>query len=157
MVETKRSILIGSDENGYVLKGQLKEYLKEKGYDVIDVGVNGNEKTLYPHIAIVLCEKLLKEGYERGILVCGTGIGMTVTANKIPGIRAAVIHDPYSAERARASNDAQIAAFGSQVIGVDAAKKNLDIWLKSEFAGGRSLPKVEMIKELDKKRTSMAA
>ncbi|NMC29268.1 MAG: ribose 5-phosphate isomerase B [Pelolinea sp.] len=157
MVETKRSILIGSDENGYVLKGQLKEYLKEKGYDVIDVGVDGNEKTLYPQIAIVLCEKLLKEGYERGILVCGTGIGMAVTANKIPGIRAAVIHDPYSAERARASNDAQIAAFGSQVIGVDAAKKNLDIWLKSEFAGGRSLPKVEMIKELDKKRTSMAA
>jgi ribose 5-phosphate isomerase B len=157
MVETKRSILIGSDENGYVLKGQLKEYLKGKGYDVVDVGVNGNEKALYPQIAIVLCEKLLKEGYERGILVCGTGIGMTVTANKIPGIRAAVIHDPYSAERARASNDAQIAAFGSQVIGVDAAKKNLDIWLKSEFAGGRSLPKVEMIKELDKKRTSMAA
>ncbi|HOJ00656.1 MAG TPA: ribose 5-phosphate isomerase B [Anaerolineaceae bacterium] len=152
MSNNTQSILIGSDEIGLVLKNQLRDYLIEKNYAVIDLGVNTNEQVLYPQIAIALCEKLLREGYGRGVLVCGTGIGMAVTANKIPGIRAAVIHDPYSAERARASNDAQIATFGSLVIGVNAAKKNLDIWLGSEFAGGRSLPKVEMIKELDRRK-----
>jgi len=77
---------------------------------------------------------------------------MAIVANKVPGVRAAVIHDPYSAERSRASNDAQVAALGSLVIGENAAKKMIDIWLESEFGGGRSLPKVAMIKEMDEKK-----
>jgi len=152
MNDKNNVILIGSDHYGLMLKNPIRDYLIEKGYEVKDLGVNSEEPVLYPEIAIKLCEELKAGNYSRGILVCGTGIGMAIVANKIPGIRAAVIHDPYSAERARASNDAQIATLGSLVIGVNAAKKMVEIWLESEFAGGRSLPKVEMIKALDEKR-----
>jgi ribose 5-phosphate isomerase B len=126
--------------------------LIEKGYDVKDLGVDSEDPVLYPEIAIKLSEELLENNYSRGILVCGTGIGMAMVANKVPGVRAAVIHDPYSAERARASNDAQVATLGSLVIGLNAAKKNINIWLESEFGGGRSIPKVDMIKAMDEKR-----
>lgn len=146
--ENKR-IIIGSDEIGFGLKNELRDYLITLGFQLIDVGVFDVNPQPYPLIAKVLCERLINESIARGILICGTGIGMAISANKIRGIRAAVIHDPYSAERARASNDAQIAAFGSLVIGPSAAKKLLDIWLASEFQGGRSSAKVELINALD--------
>lgn len=152
MAEKKEPILIACDHYGLRLKDPIKGYLIEKGYDVEDFGVNNEDPVLYPEIAIKLSKELVKNNYSRGILVCGTGIGMAIVANKVPGVRAAVIHDPYSAERSRASNDAQIATLGSMVIGVNAAKKMIDIWLESEFGGGRSLPKVEMIKAMDKER-----
>ena len=152
MADKKEPILIAADHYGLLLKDPIREYLIEKGYEVKDLGVNSDEPVLYPEIALNLALEVKKFNYSRGILVCGTGIGMAMVANKVPGIRAAVIHDPYSAERSRASNDAQIAALGSLVIGVNAAKKMIDIWLDSEFGGGRSLPKVQMIKDLDEKR-----
>jgi ribose 5-phosphate isomerase B len=135
-----------------LLKNPIRDYLIEKGFEVNDLGVNSETPVLYPEIAINFCEALLAGKYTRGILVCGTGIGMAMVANKVPGVRAAVIHDPYSAERSRASNDAQVAALGSLVIGVNAAKKMVDVWLASEFGGGRSQPKVDMIKAMDEKR-----
>ena len=120
---------------------------------LVDIGVNSDEPVNYPNVAIELSEQVRDGKFTRGILVCGTGIGMAITANKVPGVRAAVIHDAYSAERARASNDAQIATFGALVIGVSAAKKMLDVWLASEFTvGGKSQPKVDLINALDKKR-----
>jgi ribose 5-phosphate isomerase B len=152
MIEKNKRIIIGADHLGMNLKNELRDYLEEKGYEVIDIGVNSDDPVNYPDIAVALAEQISQGKYDRGILVCGTGIGMAITANKIPGVRAAVIHDPYSAERARASNDAQVAAFGSLVIGPSTAKKNLDIWLESEFAGGRSQAKVDLINALDQKR-----
>lgn len=152
MNDKKEPILIASDHYGLMLKNPIRDYLIEKGYEVKDLGVDSEDPVLYPEIAIQLSEELAKNNYSRGILVCGTGVGMAIVANKVPGVRAAVIHDPYSAERSRASNDAQIATLGSLVIGVNAAKKMIDIWLESEFGGGRSLPKVAMIKAMDEKR-----
>jgi len=152
MIDKNKPIVIASDHYGLMLKDPIKDYLIEKGYKVIDLGVNNDEPVLYPEIAIKLSKEVLANNYSRGILICGTGIGMAMVANKVPGVRAAVIHDPYSAERSRASNDAQVAALGSLVIGVNAAKKMIDIWLESEFGGGRSQPKVDMIKAMDEKR-----
>ncbi len=127
--------------------------LKELGYEVTDIGVNSEDPVNYPDVAVELSEQIRNGKFTRGILVCGTGIGMAITANKVPGVRAAVIHDAYSAERARASNDAQVATFGALVIGVSTAKKMLDVWLENEFTvGGRSQPKVDLINALDKKR-----
>ncbi len=152
MADRTKPIVVGADQNGWRMKDALAQYIREKNYTVIDMGVNSDDPVNYPEIAVKVAETMRDNKYDRGILVCGTGAGMAIVANKVPGIRAVCIHDPYTAERARASNDAQIVTFGSQVIGLHAAKKMVDIWLDSEFEGGRSLPKVAMIKELDAKR-----
>ena len=152
MTEKKEPIVIASDHYGLTLKDPIRDYLIEKGYEVIDLGVNSDEPVLYPEIAIKLSEEVLKHHYSRGILVCGTGVGMAMVANKVPGVRAAVIHDAYSAECARASNDAQVAALGSQVIGLSTAHPLNVHNLESEYAGGRSLPKAAIIKEMDEKK-----
>ncbi len=152
MSDRTKPIVIGADQNGWKLKDALAQHIRDKNYAVVDLGVHSDEPVNYPEIAVKLAEAIRDNTYDRGILVCGTGAGMAIVANKVPGVRAVCIHDPYTAERARASNDAQVVTLGSQVIGLCAAKKMIDIWLESEFEGGRSLPKVEMIKELDAKR-----
>jgi ribose 5-phosphate isomerase B len=152
MSENKMPIVMGADQNGWRMKDELRDYLRSKGYEVMDLGVNSDDPVLYPEIAIKVAETVRDGQYSRGILVCGTGAGMSITANKVPGVRAVCIHDPYTAERARASNDAQIATLGSQVIGLSTAKMLIDIWMRSEFEGGRSLPKVNMIKAMDENR-----
>ena len=112
-------IVVGSDHFGYPLKEDLKVYLQELGHEADDLGCqNPDEPVDYPDVAIAVAEEIAMGTYERGILICGTGIGMAIVANKIPGVRAACCHDPYSAERARKSNDAQIITMGSQVIGL---------------------------------------
>ncbi len=146
-------IVLGSDHFGYPLKEDLKVYLQEKGYEPVDLGCqNPDDPVDYPDVAVAVAEEIAMGTYERGILICGTGIGMAIVANKIPGVRAACCHDPYSAERARKSNDAQIITMGSQVIGLALGRQILDHWLASEFAGGRSTNKVEKIKRLDQIR-----
>lgn len=152
MPEKNSTIVVGADHNGWRMKDALRDYLREKGYEVLDLGVNSDEPMLYPEIAIKVAETVRDDHHDRGILICGTGAGMAIVANKVPGIIAVCIHDPYTAERARASNDAQIVTLGSQVIGLSAAKKMIDIWLTSEFEGGRSLPKVNMIRAMDENR-----
>jgi len=143
-------IVVGSDHFGYPLKEDLKDYLQELGHEPVDLGCqNPDEPVDYPDIAMAVAEEIARGTYERGILICGTGIGMAIVANKIPGVRAACCHDPYSAERARKSNDAQVITMGSQVIGLALGRQILDHWLASEFAGGRSTSKVEKIKRLD--------
>jgi ribose 5-phosphate isomerase B len=148
-------IAIGCDEAAYKLKLEIKDHLKGiHGVSLVDEGCNEGETVLYPDIALKV-GKLVSQGkVDRGILMCGTGIGMSISANKIPGIRAAVCHDPYSAERARKSNDAQILCMGARVIGTELAKYIVDIWLHSEFAGGRSLPKVNRISEIEREYLS---
>lgn len=146
-------IVVGSDHFGYPLKEDLKVYLQEIGHEPVDLGCqNPDEPVDYPDVAIAVAEEIAMGTYERGVLICGTGIGMAIVANKIPGVRAACCHDPYSAERARKSNDAQIITMGSQVIGLALGRQILDHWLASEFAGGRSTRKVEKIKRLDQIR-----
>ena len=145
-------IVIGADHNGLKLKNTLKGYLQERGAEVTDAGVYTEEPVDYPDIAWKVAEAVAAGTYDREILICGTGIGMSIVANKVPGIRAAQCTDPYSAERAIKSNDAQIITFGALVTGEAVAKKLVDIWLDSEFdpscPSGR---KVEKIKELDEK------
>jgi ribose 5-phosphate isomerase B len=145
-------IVMGSDHYGYGLKEDLKAYLTELGHEPVDLGCdNPTVPVDYPDVAIEVAESIARGEYERGILICGTGIGMAIVANKIPGVRAACCHDPYSAERARKSNDAQIMTMGAQVIAPTLGRQLLDHWLASEFAGGRSALKVEKIKALDRR------
>lgn len=149
-------LAIGCDEAAYGLKAAVEEHLKKSGVEFDDFGSGQGESVLYPDIAYAVAKAVAEQRYERGILVCGTGIGMAIVANKVPGIRAAVCHDPFSAERARKSNDAQIMCMGERVIGVELAKYLVDIWLKSEFAGGGSSPKVERIKEIEQELAKQA-
>ena len=144
-------IAVGCDQNGYQLKLTLLKFLKEKNIEYTDFGSNEGESIYYPNIALKVSEEIANGNFDRGILICGTGIGMAITANKVPGIRAAVCHDIYSAERARKSNNAQIATFGAEIVGTSLAKYLLDIWLNSDFVDGRSTPKVKLINEIDEK------
>lgn len=138
-------IAIGCDEAALQLKGTVKNHIIKLGHDVVDYGVFNNDPVLYPDIAVNVAKAVADGNHERGILLCGTGIGMAIAANKVPGIRAAVCHDPYSAERARKSNNAQIMTMGARVIGEELAKMLVTIWLNSEFQGGGSTSKVERI------------
>jgi ribose 5-phosphate isomerase B len=151
MSYVSKKIIIGADHFGLPLKQKISEYLFLLGYEVEDVGVKEDDPVDYPDIGTALAEIVARKQYDRGILICGTGAGMAIVANKVPGVRAVCVQDPYTAERARASNNAQIITFGSQITGIEVAKKLLDIWLKSEFQGGRSAPKVKKIDELDQK------
>jgi ribose 5-phosphate isomerase B len=142
-------IAIGCDEAAYDLKIVLKKHLESKEIEVIDFGADEGSTVLYPDIGFEVAQSVAKGEFERAILVCGTGIGMSICANKVPGVRAAVCHDPFSAQRARKSNDAQILCMGQRVIGEELAKCLVDIWLESEFQGGGSTKKVERIAELE--------
>ena len=113
------------------------------------LGAAAESPVLYPDVALALAERIRDGETDRGILICGTGIGMAITANKVPGVRAACCHDPYSAERARKSNNAQILTMGAQVVAPTLAHLLLDHWLASEFGGGRSQPKVDRMIEID--------
>lgn len=144
-------IAIGCDEMGYELKQTLIARLKEKNIEFTDFGSFEDEKVLYPSIAEKVALEVKNNDFDRGILICGTGIGMAITANKIHGIRAAQIHDSYSAERARKSNDAHIMTMGALVIGPSLAVSLLDTWLDSDFSGGRSQAKVDLMEEIDQK------
>ena len=143
-------IAIGCDEAAYRLKKFIIAHLEQRDdIEIKDFGADEGEVILYPDVAKKVAEVVASGEYERGILFCGTGIGMAITANKVKGIRAAVCHDPFSTERSRKSNDAQIMCMGERVIGVELAKYLVDIWLGCDFAGGGSAPKVERIKEIE--------
>lgn len=142
-------LAIGCDEAAYDLKEMVKAHLAEKGIQVTDFGVGADESVDYPDVAHEVAKRVGAGEFSRAVLLCGTGIGMAIVANKVPHVRAAVCHDPYSAERARKSNNAQIIAMGARVIGPELAKTLLDIWLESEFQGGGSAPKVAKIDAID--------
>jgi ribose 5-phosphate isomerase B len=143
-------IAIGCDEAAYRLKKIIIDHLNNRNdIELVDFGAEENQTVLYPDVAKIVAEAVASGEFERGILVCGTGIGMAITANKVNGIRAAVCHDPFSAERARKSNDAQVMCMGERVIGTELAKYLVDIWLKCDFSGGGSQPKVDRIREIE--------
>ena len=142
-------LIVGSDEAAYDFKEKIKEYLTSEGHEIIDKGTYDGRPVLYPDIAVKVAQAVADGEADRGILMCGTGIGMSISANKVPGIRAAVCHDCYSAERARKSNNAQIMCMGARVIGLELAKQLADIWLACDFSGGRSQPKIDRISYYD--------
>lgn len=143
-------LAIGCDEAAYQLKTVLIQHLLDRGIEAEDFGADPGQNVLYPDIAYTVADAVAAGRYERGILLCGTGIGMAICANKVPGIRAAVCHDPFSAERARKSNNAQILCMGQRVIGEELAKYLTDIWLNCDFQGGGSASKVERMMALEK-------
>ncbi len=149
-------LAIGCDEAACELKETIKKHLIAAGHEVTDFGTHDNRPVLYPDVAFAVAESVAKGEHLRGVLLCGTGIGMAISANKVPGIRAAQCHDTYSAERASRSNDAQIITLGARVIGPELAKAIVDKWLQSSFDGGRSKPKVDRINEYDARRSGAA-
>ena len=144
-------IAIGCDEAGCGLKHIIIDLLQKEGIEVTDEGCRDDEVVLYPNIAERVANIVADGEADRGISICGTGIGMAMAANKVKGIRAAVCHDPFSTERSRKSNDAQIMCMGARVIGPELAKMLVKLWLTCDFAGGGSAPKVEAIKQMEEK------
>lgn len=145
----KFKIAIGGDEAAYELKEILREHIARAGHEVEDFGTFDAKPVLYADVAFQVARAVADGRYERAVLVCGTGIGVAISANKVPGIRAAQAHDTYSAERARMSNDAQIVTLGARVVGPELAKAIVDAFLRSEFQPERSGPKVERIKQIE--------
>jgi len=137
------------------MKEEIKKFLAEQTEveieEVIDLGVHSSEPVDYPDIAEKVALTIKNNEADRGILICGTGIGMALVANKVPGVRAAQVYDPYTAERSRKSNNAQIMTMGALTTGIETAKYLVSIWLKCDFAGGRSTRKVEKINAIDQK------
>jgi ribose 5-phosphate isomerase B len=145
-------LVIASDHFGYPLKQVIVDHLREKGVEFEDIGVSSEEDIVdYPDVALRACLGIREGRYQYGILICGTGIGMAMAANKIPGIYAACAHDIYSAERAKKSNNANVLTLGRHIVGPELAKMLVDAWLASSFQGGRSTPKVEKIRAIEQR------
>lgn len=142
-------IAIGSDHGGYELKEQLLQFLEENGYETEDCGTFSGESVDYPDIAEKVAKVVLAGDAERGILICGTGIGICIAANKINGIRAAHCTDPYSARMAREHNNANIIALGGRITGTELAIEILCAYLDAEFQGGRHQRRVDKITALE--------
>ena len=139
----KKKIAIGCDPNAAELKEAVKQQLIDLGYEYEDYG---SEDPVYANVAIKVAEQVAAGVHDRGILICGTGIGMCIAANKVPGAYAALCSDAYSTERSIKSNNANIMTMGSQVTGIELAKSLVKIWMASEYApGGRSQPKIQRI------------
>ena len=144
-MNNKKTIALASDHAGYPLKEALIRHLNGRGIDTIDCGTNNPDSCDYPDIAIEVAENVSKGEFDRGILICGTGIGIGIAANKVKGIRAALCHDTFSAHASREHNNANILTMGQRVIGVGLALEIVDIWLKTEFEGGRHERRVDKI------------
>ncbi len=138
-------VVIGSDHGGFHYKESIIEYLKSRNIEYFDVGTHTRESCDYPEIAKEVAKKVTSGEFSRGILVCGTGIGMSIAANKYRGIRAALCGDTYSARVSRAHNNANVLCLGERVIGEHLALDIVDIWLKTGFEGGRHKRRVDMI------------
>jgi ribose 5-phosphate isomerase B len=150
-------LAIDCDEAGLPLKQPLIEHLRALGVDVTDLNHSAESKVDYPDIGFNLAKKISAKEFERGILICGTGLGMAMVANKVEGVFAGTCHDVYSAERLSKSNNAQVLTMGARVIGPELAKMVVAAWIKSEFEAGRSLPKVERMREIERKELSASA
>ncbi|CAM3875392.1 ribose 5-phosphate isomerase B [Serratia silvae] len=142
-------IAIGCDHVGIILKPTIIEHLEAKGITVIDKGAHGEQRTDYPLYAKAVADAVVSQEADLGILICGSGIGISIAANKVNGIRAVVCSEPYSAKLSRQHNNTNILAFGSRVIGAELAKMIVDEWLNAQFEGDRHQKRVEMIAALE--------
>lgn len=144
-------IAIGCDHGGFQLKGEIISYLKEEGYEVQDFGTYSEESCDYPDYAIKVAESVASKENELGIIICGTGIGVSIVANKVPGIRAALCSDTFSAHATRQHNNANILTMGQRVVGPGLALDIVKTFLTSEFEGGRHERRIEKIKQIEEK------
>ena len=144
-------IAIASDHVGYPLRLQIADYLQGKGYVVIDFGPDGEDRCDYPVYGEKVARAVATGECDLGVLTCGTGIGISLAANKVKGIRAAVCSETYSAKMARMHNDANVVAFGARVVGLDVAKEIVDAFLNAAFEGGRHQNRVDMISALEER------
>lgn len=142
-------IAIGNDHGGVELKNILKEYMEEKGHEVVNYGTDTTESMDYPDIARKLSEDVRDKDFDCGVLICGTGIGMSIAANKVKGIRAAAVDNVYSAKMSKEHNNANILCLGARVLGDELAKMVLDAWLTTEFEGGRHQRRVDKISKIE--------
>jgi ribose 5-phosphate isomerase B len=151
-VKYKMKIALGSDHGGYQLKENLKKYLKELNVEYKDFGCNSEKSVDYPDIGFKIAREVKNINYDKGILICGTGIGMSIVANKIKGIRASLCHDVFSARYAREHNDANILTLGGRVIDSGLAKEIVKVWLSTDFSGEeRHLKRLNKIKQEEDK------
>jgi ribose 5-phosphate isomerase B len=142
-------VVLASDHRGYKLKGSLKKFLEERKMEFLDVGTFSADSVDYPDFAMLAAEKVSHGDYDRGILICGSGIGMCIVANKFPGVRAAVCHDVSAAEMSRKHNDSNMLGLGADVISEELARKILHVWLETKFEGGRHLRRIQKISEIE--------
>ncbi len=150
-------LAIGNDHVALAMKNEIRAYLEEKGIEVVDVGTNSANRFDYP-ISGYKVAKLVAEGkVDGGVLICGTGVGISLAANKVPGIRACVCSDPYTARLSKQHNNTNIIAFGARVIGIETAKMIVDEWLSAEFEGGRHQRRIDMITEIEQTHTLQEA
>ncbi len=149
MVPGMTVVALGADHAGFPLKEDLKTWLISHGYDVVDLGTQSAESVDYPDFAIGVGGAITAGKADRGVLVCGTGIGMAMAANKVPGVRAAACSDAYTARMSREHNDANVLAIGARITACEAAIEILEVWLGAEFAGGRHARRIEKIVALD--------
>ncbi len=143
----KNKIALGCDHGGYELKETVKPFLEKLGYEYYDFGTYNGNSVDYPVIAKEVSQKVAQKEFDRGILICGSGLGMAIAANKVRGIRAVTCHDLYCARMSRLHNDANVLTMGGRVIGSDIACEIVKIWLETEFEGGRHQRRVEMIED----------
>lgn len=151
MKENSNTIAIGCDHAGVFFKADIIKWLKENSYEVIDCGCYDENSVDYPDIAYKVCTKVNSGEAFKGILICGTGIGISISANKVNGIRAALCHDYFSAKYTRLHNDANVICFGARVIGTGLATELVDVFLSTEFEGGRHQRRVDKIMKLQDK------
>ena len=139
---------VATDHAGIDLKNFTCNLLKEKGHEVIDLGPFSKDRVDYPDYAVKLCQEVLKDATAQGILICGSGIGMSIAANRHHGIRAALAHDAYSARMGRAHNDANVLCFGERIVGQGVAESILDAWIDASFEGGRHAGRVDKLEAI---------
>ena len=142
-------LAIGNDHIAVEMKKEIKAYLESMGHEVIDVGTNSHERFDYPISGFKVGKMVSSGQVERGILICGTGVGISLAANKVHGIRAVVCSEAYTARLSRQHNNTNILAFGARVIGVETAKMIVDEWMKAEFEGGRHQNRIDMITKIE--------
>src|SRR5687767_2525910 len=145
-------IAIGSDHVGHPLKEEIKNYLDELGYAYQDFGTQSIQRTDYPLFARAVTSAIVSNQVDLGILICGTGVGMSITANKVKGIRAVVCSEPYSAMLSRQHNNTNVLALGARVVGTELARMIVKAWLEAEFEGGRHASHLEIISQIEAER-----
>ena len=148
-IDTMARIIIGSDHAGFLLKEAIKQYLADKGYTITDVGTDSTEPVDYPDFAAKVANRVSAGGFDRGILVCGSGTGMTIVANKFPHIRAALCLDVETARLSRLHNDTNILVLAGRRTDTELAKSIIQMWLNTEFEGGRHQSRIDKIREIE--------
>src|SRR5690625_3878247 len=144
-------VILSADHAGTTIRNEMKALLEEMEIDYVDTGAEDSSSVDYPDFALPAAERVAKGEFDRGILICGTGIGMSISANKVPGIRCALVHDVFSAKATRQHNDSNVLAMGERVIGPSLAREIAKVWLETEFEGGRHLRRVDKIRSYEKK------